>query len=70
MERLLTQMGEQLHRGKIPPVPVEEACDYCDYSPVCGREEGWQVKEIVSMKNKEVFEQMEKAGGEEEDHGE
>lgn len=69
LERLLTQMGEQLHRGKIPPVPVEEACDYCDYSSVCGREEGWQVKEIVSMKNKEVFEQMEKADGEEDDRG-
>lgn len=41
-DRLLTDMADSLSEGKIPASPLQKktgcACDYCDYSTVCGQE--------------------------------
>ena len=42
IDEVLCGIGMDIHRGKIPALPVDEggrtACDYCDYGAVCLRE--------------------------------
>ena len=45
MDRILKQMGEDLHRGRVEALPVfgknhGRTCEWCDYRSVCQREEG------------------------------
>ena len=59
MKRILVQMAETLHEGKIPPSPIHgngiDACQYCPYHAVCGWEKGDAFRPLKSMKNDQVF---------------
>ena len=52
VDKNLVDMGTLLHEGVIPVLPTfsgknNVACTYCDYSAVCGYEEGDKVRQLV-----------------------
>ncbi len=55
----VAQMAEHLANGQIKAYPIEEngctACEYCDYSAICGRESGDEVKQISKLDREDVF---------------
>ena len=65
MEGLLVKMGEDLLDGDIAALPVQKAdnvpppCVYCEYRPVCGRDEDDPIHVLEKRDAKEVMEQME-----------
>jgi len=65
IDAILKQMALNLHKGEIPALPVDEnTCKYCDYSSVCGFEDGDSYREILKADNGEVIEMLK--NGEEE----
>ena len=66
LEEKITEMAGLLHQGMIAALPASREgstpCAYCDYRSVCGREEDWPERQIVRMKNAEVFEKLEEGG--------
>jgi len=65
IEKIITDMGEALHSGEIPPYPFVDsndysACTYCDYKSVCGFETGDRVKNIEKLHHDKVLEMLEK----------
>lgn len=66
LEQNITEMAGLLHQGMIAALPASREgstpCAYCDYRSVCGREEDWPERQIVRMKNAEVFEKLEEGG--------
>ena len=50
----LRKMGSALHDGQIPAAPVDNACDYCSFASVCGRE-GRENTALPSMRSAEAF---------------
>lgn len=64
-EKLLCAMAANLRSGRIDALPVRNnasynACAYCDYRSVCGREDDMPEREITSMKHAECLELLEK----------
>jgi len=59
IDRVLGEIAHNLRQGKIPALPVKDACDWCDYQAVCGRECGGYEREIPSMKFEQVLAQLE-----------
>lgn len=61
IEKLAADMGEQLHKGNIAVDPIgnkdDNACKYCDYKTVCGREDE-DFRKIEKNSNEEVFRKM------------
>ena len=50
-EKLLCEMAQKLRSGKIEAMPAQDserhnACAYCDYRSVCGREDDMPQREI------------------------
>ncbi len=69
-KRLIATMGRALRQGAAEAEPCmmgQNACRYCPYQPVCGKEYGERDKTKVSMTNGEVLRCM--AEGKEETHG-
>lgn len=67
IDAVLKQMALNLHKGEIPAYPVDEkACEYCDYSSVCGFEDGDSYRKILCANDNEVIEMLKK---EEEENG-
>ena len=46
LEKLVCNMAEELHNGKIEALPVENICGYCDYRAVCGHGESSPVRQL------------------------
>ncbi len=67
IDMILKQMALNLHKGEIPVLPAkEDVCKYCDYSAVCGFEDGDSYREIADGKDKEIIESLR---SEEEENG-
>ena len=63
IEKLLMQMAETLRSGDIAAVPASgeaDACAYCDYRAVCGREQEDPVHYIAARDRAELFREWEK----------
>lgn len=64
----LTGMAMNLHQGEIPALPAyntthyQHVCDYCDFRPVCGFEDGEQ-RNILKLDDSKVFEFLEDEKG-------
>ena len=57
IDMILKQMALNLHKGEIPVLPAkEDVCKYCDYSSVCGFEDGDSYREIAEGKDNEIIE--------------
>ena len=58
IQRLLTDMAEQLHVGAVDAVPIggdEDGCRYCDYHDVCCHEPTDPIREFTSKKLDETL---------------
>ncbi|MCL2446149.1 MAG: exodeoxyribonuclease V subunit gamma [Oscillospiraceae bacterium] len=58
IHRVLDDIVHSLRQGEIPALPAQEACDWCDYQAVCGRESDGAIKEIPSVKFEESLTQL------------
>ncbi|MCI9273354.1 MAG: helicase [Clostridiales bacterium] len=66
MESLVIDMAIQLRAGEIPAVPVSgeyEACAWCPYRPVCGREEQGPARLVEKQSRDQVMKQLEQDEG-------
>ncbi len=68
IEKLVQDMANALHEGQIDAVPAQGGdyapCDYCEFSHICGHEQGDDVIKIKDIPEEEIFVKMEGAGGE------
>ena len=67
MDRLIKEMGENVHEGKIPAKPAlgpthSTTCEWCDYGEVCLREKG-EYRYIDDLKHDDALKKL--SGGEE-----
>ena len=64
MEKLLTAMAESLRGGRIEAKPVKSkektACQYCPYRSICGHDDDGPARLLISRKNSEIFQELEK----------
>ncbi len=60
IEKLVCNMGTELHNGRVAAAPVEKACDWCSFSTVCGRNEDALPLELPSLSNQQVFELLDR----------
>lgn len=50
--------ANEILKGNIKPLPVKEACEYCDYKNICEFDEsidGFEYKKIKKLNKKEVL---------------
>ena len=59
LEKLVCNMAEELHRGRIEALPVEDICGYCDYRAVCGHGESSPVRQCAHFNRDEAIKRME-----------
>ena len=67
-DEILTGMAAVLQDGGIPAYPAEIggnkiACEYCDFAPACGHENGMPVRPQTKLKHEEVLALLEGEGG-------
>ncbi|MEG0017310.1 MAG: PD-(D/E)XK nuclease family protein [Hydrogenoanaerobacterium sp.] len=60
INRLVSGMAESLHDGEAGALPTytkryDKTCEYCDYRPVCTREDDEPKKELEQMSRDEIF---------------
>ena len=60
-------MGDHLHRGEIPAIPVGDGdegkmCKYCSYRSICGYESGDEVRSVLDLDHSKALKLL---GGEE-----
>lgn len=55
---LIKNMAEELQNGSISALPVEEACNWCQYKDICKREEDDPIKEITVPKFSDALEML------------
>ncbi len=64
MDRILRQMGEDLHSGRVEARPVfgknhANTCDWCDYRSVCGREQEGPQRFLQGRTHEEALQALE-----------
>lgn len=59
IHRVLEEIVHSLKQGEIPALPVKEACDWCDYQAVCGRESDGATKEVPNEKFEQTLAHLE-----------
>lgn len=62
-DKILIKMADSLHGGIIEALPVksksyDKVCEYCDYKPVCGYEEGIPVRNLPDDSLEEVLKNL------------
>ncbi len=62
INKLITNMATELHLGKIQALPIENSCEYCNYSGVCGTNLKNACREYFKYDRQELIKQM---GGDE-----
>ncbi len=65
----IKDMGNSLHNGDIPAIPVGEndegkMCKYCSYRAICGYESGDEIRKISDFSHKNAIEML---GGDEDE---
>ena len=60
MDRILKQMGEDLHNGRVEALPVfgknhGRTCEWCDYRSVCQREDGGAFRYVEKCGHSEAL---------------
>lgn len=68
MDALMAQMGNELHKGKIPARPVfgkdhGTTCDFCDYAGICMRQESTDIRYLEKRKHDECLAILEGGDG-------
>jgi len=58
INKLVLNMATELHQGKVEALPLQNSCDYCDYSGVCGVDSKQVCREYVKFDREEVIKQM------------
>ncbi len=63
LERIMSEMGENLHAGKIPALPVfgkghDKTCEWCPYAAVCMREKNGAKRYIVPKTHSECLSEL------------
>ncbi|MGN0468868.1 MAG: PD-(D/E)XK nuclease family protein [Acutalibacteraceae bacterium] len=69
MDKIMADMGNELHEGHIPARPVYRknrgcACDYCDYKSVCMSSEGVKVRYLEELKHSQCLFKLDEEGRE------
>lgn len=64
IDDIIKSMGLSLHKGAIPVYPYRKKnkksiCSYCDYSSVCGFEDGDAVRNIEKLNHQQVLKKLE-----------
>ncbi len=64
IDDIIKSMGLSLHKGSIPVYPYgkenkSEACTYCEYSSVCGFENGDNVRNVQKYSHKQALRELE-----------
>ena len=54
----IKNMAEDLHKGNISALPVEDGCTWCSYKDVCKREADDPVKEMEIPSFKDAISQL------------
>ena len=65
MDRILKQMGEDLHNGRVEALPVfgknhGRTCEWCDYRSVCQREDGGAFRYVQKLDHTQALTILEK----------
>ncbi|MEG2813838.1 MAG: PD-(D/E)XK nuclease family protein, partial [Oscillospiraceae bacterium] len=58
INKLIANMADELHYGKISASPLEGSCEYCDYASVCGKNQS-EIEQYKKFEREEIFKQME-----------
>ena len=63
LEKIMRDMGENLHEGKIPARPAygkghAQTCEWCAFSSVCQRESGGKIRYIEKLSHEECLERL------------
>ena len=70
VDRLLVDMALELRDGDIAAQPAKgtyDACEFCEYAPVCAPLRDENARKIEDFKREEFFEKLGLCGGEEND---
>ncbi len=71
MDKIIEDMAEYLHEGKVEALPSEGAnykniCQWCSYSYVCGREKDSPVRNLAKFSNDDALKELRKEAKEDE----
>ncbi len=66
-EKIMKNMGENLHGGKIPARPAygkghDKTCEWCSFSSVCQRKNGGKIRYIEKLSHSECLEILDREG--------
>lgn len=67
LEKIMREMGENLHSGKIPALPVfgkghDKTCEWCPYASVCMREKNGAKRYITPKSHSECLSELDGEG--------
>ncbi len=67
IERILTEMAQNLQNGSIEAIPAAglgyEPCKYCDYKPICQHQTDDKKKTLKELDREQFFDLIQKEGG-------
>lgn len=68
LEKIMSEMGNSLHEGKIPALPVfgkghDKTCEWCPYASVCMREKNGRKRYIAPKTHSECLSELEEEEG-------
>lgn len=56
VDKIIGEMSNRLHNGRIEAYPIEKTCDYCKYKDICRREDDNEFREYEKMKHSAAIE--------------
>lgn len=69
IQKLITNMADELHHGHVEAEPIDDVCRFCQYAGVCGVNSADAMREYVKYDKQAALEYMEKEIREEERDG-
>lgn len=68
LKKLIADMAQELQKGDIPALPLSgkhnDACEWCPYRPVCGREKDDPAREMQDWDRDSAMKELERNGKE------